>query len=113
MIGICATVRALFIESGTNGRRGLSSLIAIVEVDTFAMALVFACLFGYVPDAVAFDTKKPGQAFGNAFFLCPFAIRPAAVTFSVAHGPETMERIATDLAKTVKRPACRLAAGPH
>src|SRR5215831_10626882 len=49
-------------------RRGLSSLIAIVEVDTFAMALVFACLFGYVPDAVAFDTKKPGRHSGTLSF---------------------------------------------
>jgi len=68
MVGICATIRALFIESGTNRRRGLSSLIAIVEVDTFAMALVFACLFGYVPDAVAFDTKKPGRHSGTLSF---------------------------------------------
>jgi len=49
-------------------RRGPSSPIAIVEVDTIAMALVFACLFGYVPDAIAFDTKKPGRHSGTLSF---------------------------------------------
>src|SRR5215470_10951706 len=58
-------------------------------------------------------TQRSRAGIRERFLSVPVRNSAGCCDFFSSSRPETMERIATDLPKTAKRLACRLAAGPH